>query len=91
MGEKTPIAFPYLDAMVAEALRLYKEEAQEKKTDCYYYSEFQDGPATIPECRLTSSHERPHCACQGCPKYLDKKEADEIIRKYISGEIVERK
>lgn len=90
MGEGTPIVFPYLDQMVAEALRMYQEEAQGKKTDCYYYSEFQDGPATIADCRLLSSHEKPYCACMECQHYLNKKDADEIIRKYTSGELTER-
>ena len=46
------------------------------RSDCYWFDEFQDGPAMHRECRL-----RHKCLCKDCPGYITREQADRIVWK----------
>ena len=53
----------------------------ELRTDCYNYQEIQDMHAYIPTCRLAK--ELGMCPCDGCKKFVSKKEINTVVDEYL--------
>lgn len=47
--------------------------------DCYFYTEWHDMGATVPQCTLAPMGA---CPCQRCKNFLDKDEAHGVVMKY---------
>lgn len=51
-----------------------------RRRDCYWYGEWQDMGATVPQCSLAKMGE---CPCKGCENFLDKDEAHGVVMRYF--------
>lgn len=47
--------------------------------DCYWYTEWHDMGATIPQCSIAPMGS---CPCRGCDGFLNKDEAHDVVMKY---------
>ena len=77
MEHKTPADF---NEILYDALESFRQQLgmEERNTDCFFCSAFQDGPATIVECRLKCA------SCKNCKMRITSKDADKIVVKYLT-------
>ena len=77
MEHKTPADF---NKILYDAIESFRQQLgmEERNTDCFFYSAFQDGPATIVECRLKCT------SCKNCKMCITSQDADKIIVKYLT-------
>lgn len=52
----------------------------QSRQNCYWYTEWHDMGATVPQCSL---EEMGKCPCKNCDNYLDASEARGVVMKYF--------
>ena len=56
------------------------------KENCHFYTEYPDMGGRIPCC--TRYTQLGKCPCDNCNRFLDKVDAQKIIKKYSDGELI---